>query len=334
LISIYPNLQDPEDHKNQAFFEDLSELAKAKIIPFSCGRAALVYSLEALEVKRIDEILVPPYLGHCVVSALSKTTFPSMSVSHRTKAILVYHQFGYPQKVDEIEKIAHKHNWIIANDCVNSLSSEYQGTNLLNWGDFAIVSLAKLYSCAIGGGLVFNHNKIQQKIATSYKELYSKHLLRANQAYQIILQAEQNPSGDDEQFELQAAEGYLPELVAFPSKALASLPQSAQEIKEDINHRRNLLQLVQERFPNHTPDSEECDVTPFAIPIKGEPSKLENLSLQIKKILGVEAPVLHFDFARNMLAPDYKKSLIIGCHSQWTVKLVNSICDIIGKEGN
>jgi hypothetical protein len=70
-------------------------------------------------------------------------------------------------------------------------------------------------------------------------------------------------------------------------------------------------------------------VVPFAIPITGDGDHLEKLSHHIQERLEVELPVLHFDFARNMLAPDYRKAIVIGCHRQWTADLVTSVCDII-----
>jgi hypothetical protein len=63
--------------------------------------------------------------------------------------------------------------------------------------------------------------------------------------------------------------------------------------------------------------------------VLAERDQLEQIPLKIKSVLNVEVPVLHFDFSRNMLKPDYRKSLVIGCHKDWTEDTVIRICELI-----
>lgn len=300
-----------------------------RVIPFSSARSALVYGLRALGAERMDEILVPPFLAHCITSALGRTTFPAMIPSQRTKAILVFHQFGYPQKIEHIEEAASQNGWFIVNNCAHAMLSAYSGKMVLHWGDFTVLSFSKLYHCNLGGGLVVRNDKIQRSIEDNFEGLTRKHARLANHAHEILLRARRNLSGVKEHFEIEAVYGYLPELVAYPSQALVLLPNTVEEIRQDADRRRDLLRLVRARFPDRVPDSTGCDVVPFAIPIAGEGDDLERISLRIKKCLGLEAPVLHFDFARNMLRPDYRRALVIGCHSGWTDESVTAICEMV-----
>jgi hypothetical protein len=332
MVTIYPTCAVEMNRKNSHFFEALSELTRLRIIPFSSARGALVYGLRALGVERMDEILVPPFLAHCVTSALGRTAFPTMTPSRRTRAILVFHQFGYPQRIEHIEKVAFENEWFIVNDCAHAMLSGYRGKMVLNWGDFAALSFSKFYPCNLGGGLVVRSSKIQKSIEDNFEELKTKHAKLANRAYEILLRARENLSEIQEQFEIDAVYGYLPELVACPSQVLAFLPDTIQEIQQDANRRRDLFKFVQACFPDRVPDATDCDVVPFAIPVAGEASQLEWASLEIKKRLGIEAPVLHFDFSRNMLRPDYRKSLVIGCHGEWTEEWVTAICEILNEE--
>lgn len=332
MITIYPTYTIERDRKGSHFFDALNGLTGLRIIPFSSARAALVYGLRALGVERMDEILVPPFLAHCVTSALGRAAFPALTPSKRTKAILVFHQFGYPQRIEQIEKVAFENGWFIVNNCAHAMLSGYCGKMILNWGDFAVLSFSKLYHCNLGGGLVVRNSKIQKSIDDNFEELTAKHAKIVNRAYEVLRRARENLSGFEEEFEIDAVYGYLPELVAYPSQALAFLPDTIEEIRQDANHRRELVKIVQACFPDRVPDTTGCDVVPFAIPVAGEANHLERVSLKIKKRLGIEAPILHFDFSRNMLSPDYRKSLVIGCHGEWTKEWVTAICEMLNEE--
>ena len=135
--------------------------------------------------------------------------------------------------------------------------------------------------------------------------------------------------GPETEIEIDAVYGYIPELVAFPSNALQSLPNTAKEIEKDADHRKHIVDIVSSYFPDHVPECSECDVVPFAVPIAGPPEELELLSRKIKEEIDVDVPILNFDFDRNMLNSDYKKSLVIGCHKDWSKNIVIKLCEII-----
>jgi len=329
MIDIYPGCIATKDVKPGVFLKAFIELTGLEVIPFSSARAAMVFGLRALGVGRMDEILVPPWLGHCVLSALARTSFPTMAPTSRTKAILVFHQFGYPQRLDEIEKVASDNGWIILNDCANTIFSEHRGRSVVEWGDFSVLSLSKLYPCALGGALVSSRREIQSAIEANYGILSDKHADRANIAHEILRKAKKNIWGPETGIEVDAVYGYIPELVAFPSNALQSLPNTAKEIRIDVEHRRHVLDIVSSCLPGHVPECRESDVVPFAIPVAGPPEELEFLSREIKDEMDVDVPILHFDFDRNMLNPDYKKSLVIGCHRGWSESTVIRLCEII-----
>jgi len=331
MITIYPG--NTTKKGGNYFFESLRQLSGVDVVPFSSSRAALVYGLRAMGLGRMDEILVPPFLSHCVLSALSKTIFPVMTPSNRTKAILVFHQFGYPQQIKLLEEEAAKNGWKIVNNCVHAPFSSYENKKIIEWGDFAVVSLPKLYACNLGGGLATANPQILQELDETYEKLCEAHINRSNWAFDTLLKSKKNPYGIEERFDVDAVYGILPELVAFPSQSYALLPRTTQKIEDDLDHRRRLFALIQTRFPEKIPEIPECDVLPFAIPIKGELKKLEHLALKVKKELNIEVPILHFDFARNMLSPDYRKALVIGCHQDWTEERVTAICKIIENDG-
>jgi len=46
----------------------------------------------------------------------------------------------------------------------------------------------------------------------------------------------------------------------------------------------------------------------------------------------MNTPVLHFDYAQNMLKPDYRKALVVGCHEGWSEDRIRVIFQIV-KDG-
>lgn len=329
MISIYPKGVETGYAQKGDFFSLLKESTRADVIPFSCGRAALVYGMQALGFTRRDEILVPPYLGHCVLSALARVSFPTMTSSSATKGILVFHQFGYPQQLDEIQKAAAKNKWFIINDCANTMFSSYKGKKVIAWGDFTMLSFAKLYACLLGGGLIGHKSTVRDIMNENYEMLRASQVARARSAYAILQKAQENAFGLETEFEVDAVYGCLPRLVAFAPQALAALPDTREKIKEDIDRRKRLLQIIYSYFPKFVPNHPDSEVVPFAVPISGKESQLEHLSRSIKDKFSIDVPVLHFDFACNILEPEYRKALVVGCHQQWSEGIVTKICEYL-----
>jgi len=333
LVSLYPYQQHGDINKSGTdFFILLQRIIGEKIYPFSSARAALVFGLRAMELSRLDEILVPPYLSHCVLSALSRVVFPTLTPTRRTRAILVLHQFGFPQRMDFIGSEAAKKGWFVINDCANTILSEYKAKLIAGWGDLTVFSLAKFFPCLLGGAMISGHHKVNVKLTDEYSKLASMHSKWANKARAILEQALAGHSGDGDNLEVDGVFGYLPEVVTFPEASLVHLPNTEQDILADRDRRRKRLSQIKNHFPERAPVCDESEVAPFAVPIRGKKEKLDAASLALARELKVEAPVLHFDFNQNMLEPNYRPSLVIGCHSEWTKELVETVCDFISRE--
>lgn len=318
--------------KENVFFGAMESALGMKIIPFSCGRAAMVAGLQSLGFKRMNEVFVPPFLCQAVVSALSKVAFPAMMVSKRTKAILVYHQFGFPQRINLIEKIARKNGWTIINDCCDSIFSSSDNKFVVGWGDFTVLSFPKVYSSVLGGGFVSCNTKVFAAVERYRLSLQKLHEPYVRQAYEILAKYQKNSWGKTKDIEISGIYGFLPTVVTFPKQSLKFLPQTLQAIENDVLRRKKLLKIIRGYFPARVPAICHCDVVPSAVPIAGDIKDLTLLSNKIKKKLGYEVPILHFDYERNMLKPNYQKSLVISCAKDFTQDNIVKICELIKKE--
>lgn len=310
------------------FFNNLKALTKVScIIPTTCARSALVQGLRAAHLGRMDEILVPPYMCQAVLSAISRTSFPTMACSLWTKAILVFHQFGFPQDITFIEKEARGNGWLIVNDCAHTIFSRYKGQNVLGWGDFSVLSFSKIFPCVLGGALVSPKKSFAVLVQDSVNSLSQKDKAWVEKAYKVLEANQQKVFGDEAVFEIAAVYGFLPEMVSFPYKAGNFLPKTREVLEQDVDRRIRAWTIIRSFFPRLVPDCPECDVVPWAVPVKGDIANIKRIVPIIKKKTGVSLPILHFDFARNMLHSNYQPALIIECSNDLVEKQLLKICE-------
>src|SRR3989338_3101572 len=121
------------------------------------GKGAIAGILQYLTQKgiitsKLDEVLVPDWLGYWVYNQIQPYAFPAKRLSERTKVILVYHQYGFPQDMVKIMALAQAKNLIVIEDCAHALYSYYQGKRLGTIGDFAVFSFSKWFFCLALGG--------------------------------------------------------------------------------------------------------------------------------------------------------------------------------------
>ena len=327
MIDLYP--YDKKGKRKSDFFRIFRKMTGLSPIPFACGRSALVSGLRALRLTRTDEIFVPPFLGQCVLTALSKVTFPTMTPSFRTKAILVVHQFGFQQNLKAIERTAAQKGWRIVNDCCYTVFNRSGNKHLLQWGDFSVFSLAKLYPCLLGGGLLTDDQALRQRVLDDITNALRGDQQKVDEALRLLRKYRKDQYSDASVLGLDALFGYLPDLKSFPGEAQYALPMSDLEMQDDIRRRKNIWNIVHSAVPQHVPQVTAADIVPFAIPVQGDPNRLKQISQLLRTKLNVNVPVLHFDFAMNMLKPDYRKALVIGCHAQWDEKTVEKISEMI-----
>lgn len=88
------------------------------------------------------------------------------NITSRTKAILVVHICGHPTDMDEVMKIALKHNLKVIEDCAQSPMSTYKGKYAGTIGDVGIFSLNyhKHIHTGEGGMIVTNNEIIAEKV--------------------------------------------------------------------------------------------------------------------------------------------------------------------------
>lgn len=152
-------------------------------ITFNSGTSALFAAYFSLGLKEGDEVIGPALTYHAALSPIftlkanvvlvdvdinTRCIDPDLiekSITKKTKAITVVHQWGHPANMDKIMAIAKKHNLKVVEDCSHAHGSKYKGKLCGTFGDVAVFSLQtnKAIFAGEGGILVTNDENIHSR---------------------------------------------------------------------------------------------------------------------------------------------------------------------------
>lgn len=92
------------------------------------------------------------------------------AITNKTTAILATHVFGNPCNVEEIERIAAKHNLKVIYDAAHSFGVNYKNQSLFNFGDVSTCSFhaTKLFHTGEGGAFFAKDKELQHQLFYSH----------------------------------------------------------------------------------------------------------------------------------------------------------------------
>ena len=181
--------------ENISKFEDrFAKFCNTKYaITTSSGTAALHLCLLAHSIGPGDEVIVPSMTfvatANSVVYTGAKPVFAdseldtwnidpekvASKVTPKTKAIIPVHLFGHPAKMDEIIKIAKKHNLIVIEDAAEAHGALYNNKIVGSIGNAGCFSFYgnKIITTGEGGMITTNNKTLAKKIRTLRDHGYS-----------------------------------------------------------------------------------------------------------------------------------------------------------------
>jgi len=175
------------------FTAKFAEMYGAKhCVAASSGTAAIHVALGALGVGPGDEVITSPITDMgSVIGILYQNAIPVFAdldpysfnmdpksieakITDKTKAIIVVHLAGNAAEIDEIVRIAKKHNVYVIEDCAQTYCCRYKGKYVGTYGDIGCFSLNDFKHISAGdGGMIITDNE----------ELYKKALLFADKNF-------------------------------------------------------------------------------------------------------------------------------------------------------
>ena len=339
-VTIYPYLKDykPKRYKNaeQSLLKYLENYYKSKVSLTNSGRVGLYLGLQYYNFSgaRESHILVPKYISSCVLNILNKNAFPVRKLDDQTKAVLVFHQWGYPQKMDEVMAFAKDKKLIVVEDCAHSFGSRYKNQLTGTFGDFAIFSFPKIFSSFTGGMLLSQNEKLIEKMEQYKKE---KDQTLVNIFQKICFRVIKRNSITNKNFlnhDLNSiCYSKYASLAKIDSEALKLLPPDNETFEKLLSVRKSNFNYIKENInPKLYNDDLEADsdVVPFAVPIFADEKLLEKIKNHLNQD-NILADILHFDVNRNIFNPNYKKCIALPCHHLLDQRHLKTMVEIINQ---
>ena len=186
----YGNERDPNfKHKVKTLEEEINKSFKSGYaLAVTSGTAALITALSAAGIGPGDEVIVPGYTFIASITAIiicnavpvlaevddSLTLDPEdveKKITPYTKAVMAVHMLGNPCNLDELSKIAKKHNLILVEDSAQAFGGYYKTKRLGTIGDIGTYSFNFFKTINAGdGGMVVTDDENLYKNAFAYHD--------------------------------------------------------------------------------------------------------------------------------------------------------------------
>lgn len=333
-IYPYSNISAPVQWhaRSEAEYDALlTEYFGVEAVTVSSARAGLYLILRHIGLWRTDHVLVPDFLCRSVLYVINLLGFGVQEMNARTKAIFVFHQWGYPQRMDIIMEEARKRRWHVIEDCAHAFGSTYRGQMVGSFGDASIVSLPKSFPTYVGGAVLSK----KKELSAFIRETRSLPRSFGHRIFDRVSLwvARRNYLMRSPPFLATAVYIKSIHFSRIPPSALRRCPQTREEIQSATLRRRHCFRMLKQKAgEQYHPKAldEESDVVPLCVPIFFPEEKLRAAQEMLKE-KNIIADILHFDVNRNMLNPRYKKCLAFPCHQYITDEELAYMCEVIGR---
>lgn len=169
--------------KHNELEEKLIKFLKTNYISlFTNGHLALYSAIQALELQ--GEVITTPFTfastTHAIVQNGLKPVFCDINkkdytmdvskieelITEQTCAILPVHVYGNICNVEEIERIAKKHNLKVIYDAAHAFGVEYKHNGIGNYGDISMFSFhaTKVFNTIEGGALTYHDKELTHQL--------------------------------------------------------------------------------------------------------------------------------------------------------------------------
>ncbi len=334
IVDEYPYNCEPKRHSGNSLEKIESYLKNfwgREAVVLGSARTGIYQLLNFFQFSRTNHILVPDFLCQSILNILNTASFPVKYLDERTKAVLVFHQWGYPQKMSEVLAKAKERNLIVIEDCAHSFDSEYQGRKIGTFGQAAVFSWSKVFNSYLGGVLISQNNEI-----INYCRRFKKERDKvSNKIFNKIAFKITKKSFEQGRQRHWLDLIYLASIKYpnFSQKSLKFLPADIGELKKVLSKRKKNYLFLKHNIKKEyliADWDDEIEVNPMLLPVFLNQSVINQASAALaeKKI---QTSIMHFDVNRNVFNSDYRKCLAVPCHQQLEQDELSIIVNIINQ---
>jgi hypothetical protein len=286
------------------------------------GKAAISLILRYLnEINIIPdktfEVMVPEWIGSWVYAQITNNAFPTKHLSNKTKALLVYHQYGFPQNLVRLREYADKNNLIIIEDCAHAITGKgNSGTKLGHFGDYSLYSFSKFFFCFALGG-VRSENPEFIEFVKEEKKSASWWLPYFNNWCKFVGEYSIDHSGDRIR---NLARQFIVMSYGLYNESYKPTSQSVyvvgQKIEKEIETREKFYAYFREKTDQYgiCDHLERKDICPYVIPIKVK-NKHRSKIIDGLRTAGYATGSYNFDMNRFFIEPKFEPCVWVFCHS-------------------
>lgn len=170
--------------KHNLLEEKLAEyLGVKKVTLFTNGHLALEAAIASFDFPKGSEVITTPFTFVSTTNAIVRnglipvfcdinkkdytidTTKIESLITEKTVAIVPVHVYGNICDVEEIDRIAKKHNLKVIYDAAHAFGVKYKGKGICNWGDVSMLSFhaTKVFNTIEGGAICYNDPSLEAK---------------------------------------------------------------------------------------------------------------------------------------------------------------------------
>lgn len=327
----FNNTDVPNIGGSRKIGEVFGEEFDKKIIPTFSGKSSLALLLAYFRrtgqlPNKSAQVLVPPWMGYWVYMIMHKYCFPSTTMNNEVRGVLLYHQWGFPQRIEDVLRFAKKQKLFVIEDCAHAFEGYHAGKRLGMFGDAAIFSLAKFFPCIVGGAIYTNNDDINRFIAHI---IPAKESALEKEAFRIRSLYDTDPS-ERNHLALEQTYAIYDKLLRCDPRALRI---ASQEVSKGALSKRkaNALRLKEEFMPHDTFGLFSCDIAPWVMPLFFEKEKAQRI-VKALTMHGIESGIFQFDVNRNMLSPNYRECVAVPCHDGISEEQIDFMVKIIYKQ--
>lgn len=307
----------------------------AELILVGSGKSAIAILLDFFrQSKQLknknSEVFFPQWIGGWVYNTGLKKCFPTNTLHEDTSGVMIYHQYGYPQKMASLMREAQKRNLFVIEDCAHALFSSIDGTRLGLLGDAGVFSFSKFFPSYTGGAILTKRRDIAD-FARAQAEKNSDWISDFSYWTKLLYVQGRAPTWMNKKLLSLIEMSY-----SAYDKCTVIHPRAYNTIAAELlNHslerrRENSAYFMNElKGDSGLIEVERNEVVlPYVLPYLGTRKRLEEIRERFAKV-DVQTGIYNFDVNRNMMSPEFKECIWIPVHPGVDSQLREKIIKIL-----
>lgn len=281
----------------------LSDIFQKPAIAIPSVRVGLLWTLQHLGANRHEhEVLMPRYIGRCILDALHHAARPAHTLSNRTRLAVMVHTFGLKQDIETIRSRLQTEGVPFVEDASDSMRI---GDSPVSGSLGKFIALSKLLPLLKGGCFLPGDPDIADMLRRKRSESTSRWVALW---IQWVIGSHRRGRDVPGSAWVESAYALYPCSPSDSPSLRGSFYAALSHVKEYAAIEAERLKLLKDAVPGALIETEPSTLLRCAL-LRPDPAIAAALAHQ-----GFSSTPLHYDHAGNMLAPYFKKALAVALH--------------------